>query len=95
MTIITCLVISEAMLKDGEQFSDEDDEIQFEELHQLYTTNHLIIKEFAQYLNENLLFPNILDYDDYQDGVGVGGNLGYPSNAYNQNSKKFLTLKEF
>jgi len=47
------------MLKDGEQFSDEDDEIQFEELHQLYTTNHLIIKEFAQYLNENLLFPNI------------------------------------
>jgi hypothetical protein len=33
MTIITCIVMSEAMLKDGEQFSDEDDEVQFEELH--------------------------------------------------------------
>lgn len=27
MAIITCIVMSEAMLKDGEQFSDEDDEI--------------------------------------------------------------------
>ena len=33
MTIITCIVVSEALLKDGEQFPDEEDEIQFEELH--------------------------------------------------------------
>ena len=57
MTIITCIVVSEALLKDGEQFPDEEDEIQFEELHQLYTTNHMIIKDFAQYVNEALLFP--------------------------------------
>ena len=57
MTIITCIVVSEALLKDGEQFPDEEDEIQFEELHQLYTTNHMIIKDFAQYVNEARLFP--------------------------------------
>ena len=57
MTIITCIVVSEALLKDGEQFPDEEDEIQFEELHQIYTTNHMIIKDFAQYVNEALLFP--------------------------------------
>lgn len=33
MTIITSIVISDALLKDGEQFADEEDEIQFEELH--------------------------------------------------------------
>jgi len=27
MTIITCIVVSEALLKDGEQFPDEEDEI--------------------------------------------------------------------
>lgn len=57
MTIITSIVISDALLKDGEQFPDEEDEIQFEELHQLFTTNHLIVKEFAQYINSALLFP--------------------------------------
>ena len=51
--------MSDAMLKDVVQSLDEDDEIQFEELHELYTTNHLIIKEFAQYINETLLFPSI------------------------------------
>ena len=56
MTIITCIVMSEAMLKDEEEFSDEDDEAQFEELHRLYTTNHLVIKEFALHINETLLF---------------------------------------
>ena len=46
------------MLKDGEQFSDDDDEIQFEELHRLYTTNHLVIKEFANYINDFLIFES-------------------------------------
>ena len=59
MTIITCIVMSEAMLKDEEEFSDEDDEAQFEELHRLYTTNHLVIKEFALYINEALLFQAV------------------------------------
>ena len=60
---ITCIVLSEAMLKDGEQFSDDEDEIQFEELHRLYTTNHLVIKEFANYINDSLIFEpdNIRD----------------------------------
>ena len=39
--------MSDALIKDIDVFSDEDDEIQFEELHKHYTTNHLIIKEFA------------------------------------------------
>lgn len=56
ITIITCIVMSEAMLKDEEEFSDEEDEAQFEELHRLYTTNHLVIKEFALHINETLLF---------------------------------------
>jgi hypothetical protein len=46
------------MLKDGDQFSDDDDEIQFEELHRLYTTNHLVIKEFANYINDFLIFES-------------------------------------
>ena len=48
--------MSEAMLKDEEEFSDEEDEAQFEELHRLYATNHLVIKEFALHINETLLF---------------------------------------
>lgn len=48
--------MSEAMLKDDEEFTDEEDEAQFEELHRLYTTNHLVIKEFALHINETLLF---------------------------------------
>lgn len=48
MTIITSIVISDALLKNGEeQFENEEDEIEFEKIHQLYTTNHLIVKEFA------------------------------------------------
>ena len=68
MTYITCIVMSDAMLKDVVQLLDEDDEIQFEELHELYTTNHLIIKEFAQYLNETLLFPTQESDDDELGG---------------------------
>ena len=56
IAIITCIVMSEAMLKDEEEFSEEEDERQFEELHKLYTTNHLVIKEFALHINETLLF---------------------------------------
>ena len=75
MTIITCIVMSEAMLKDEEEFSDEDDEAQFEELHRLYTTNHIVIKEFALHINETLLFqpapgsrrgPKYLTLKEYQ-----------------------------
>lgn len=75
MTIITCIVMSEAMLKEEDEFSDEDDEAQFEELHRLYTTNHLVIKEFALHINETLLFkaaagarrgPKYLTLEDFQ-----------------------------
>lgn len=44
--------MSEAMLKDGEIFEDEEDEIQFEELHKLYTTNPHILREFANSVND-------------------------------------------
>ena len=57
MAIITCSVIAEPLAKDDDRFADEDDELQFDYLLQLWTTNHLIVKEFAQYLNETLLFP--------------------------------------
>jgi hypothetical protein len=65
MTIITCIVVSQGMLKDTDLFPDEDDEIQFEEIQQLYATNHLIVKEFSTYVNNTLLFPPETD-----DGFG-------------------------
>jgi hypothetical protein len=43
MTIISCIVMSEGLLKEDEEFPDEQDEIQFEELHQLFTSNQLIV----------------------------------------------------
>jgi hypothetical protein len=80
MTIITCIVISQGMLKDTDLFPDEDDEIQFEEIQQLYATNHLIVKEFATYMNNSLLFP--------QDEDG----FGFESKKFDPRS---LTLKDF
>ena len=95
MTIITCIVMSEPLLKDDDRFADEDDEIQFETLHQLWTTNHLIVKEFAQYLNETLLFPNASGPDDDQEAVRAGGKRLRRPAAYDRNPKKYLMLKEF
>ena len=54
--------MSEAMLKDGEIFEDEEDEIQFEELHKLYTTNPYILKEFANTVND-VLFEQLENKD--------------------------------
>jgi hypothetical protein len=51
---ITCIVMSEAMLKEGEIFEDEEDEIQFEEMHKLFTTNPLVLREFANSINDSL-----------------------------------------
>lgn len=81
MTIITCIVISQGMLKDTDLFPDEDDEIQFEEIQQLYATNHLIVKEFATYINNNLLFP-----PDNEDPFGLETKKFDP---------RSLTLKDF
>ena len=44
--------MSDAILKGGELFQDEEDDIQFEELHKLYTTNPHILKEFAYTIND-------------------------------------------
>ena len=57
MTTMTCIIMSQAILRDDEIFKDEEDEKNFEELHQLFTTNYLIIKEFALYLTNSLIFP--------------------------------------
>ena len=81
MTIISCIVISQGMLKDTNLFPDEDDEIQFEQIQQLYATNHLIVKEFATYINNSLLFPTETD-----DGTG------FESKKFDPRS---LTLKDF
>lgn len=40
------------MIKSGELFQDEEDDIQFEELHKLYTTNPHILREFANTIND-------------------------------------------
>ena len=72
MTIITCIEISQAMVREfdkmdlnfnnlkvpkGDNFlEDEEDEKNYEELHRLYTTNYLIIKEFALYIVEHVIF---------------------------------------
>ena len=50
MTVITCIVITDGLIKlmdERDIFDDEEDETNFEELHQLYTTNPLILKEFS------------------------------------------------
>ena len=61
MTVITCIVMTDGLIKlmdERDLFDDEEDETNFEELHQLYTTNPLILKEFSEYLNEQILFPD-------------------------------------
>lgn len=91
--MITCIVMSDGLLKDNDEFSDEDDEIQFEELHQLYTTNHIVIKEFAQYLNETLLFP---DFDDSEEQLLSSKRSRRSSKESLRTAKKrMMTLKEF
>jgi len=69
------------MLKDANLFPDEDDEIQFEEIQQLYATNHLIVKEFSTYLNNTLLFP-----PEGEDGFGFETKKFDP---------RMLNLKDF
>ena len=44
-------------LPKGDNFlEDEEDEKNYEELHRLYTTNYLIIKEFALHIVEHIIF---------------------------------------
>ena len=47
MIIITCIIMTEAFLKEANEFSDEEDDKWFEELQQIYTSNYMVIKEFA------------------------------------------------
>lgn len=49
--MISCIVMSDGLLKDDEEFPDEEDEYQFEQLHQLYTGNSTITADFALYVN--------------------------------------------
>ena len=58
MTIITCIVMSQAILRDEKFLEDEEDEKNFEELHSLFATNYLIIKEFAIYIVEQMVFAD-------------------------------------
>ena len=43
--------MSDGLLKDDQEFPDEEDEYQFEQLHQLYTANQTITSDFALYIN--------------------------------------------
>ena len=60
MTVITCIVMSDGLIKmlDEQQdlFKVKDEEL-FEELHHLFTKDPIMLKEFAQYINQTLLFP--------------------------------------
>lgn len=58
MTYICSIVITNGLLKEDEEFPNESDDILFEELHQLYSSNHEIITEFAVYINNTILFPD-------------------------------------
>jgi len=44
-------VVTDGLLKD-DSMSDEEDEILFEELQRFYYSNPIIVKEFAQYIND-------------------------------------------
>ena len=57
LTQITCWVMSEAILQNlKDQVVEEEDEYLFEILHQHYTTNPMITREFAKYINDQVLF---------------------------------------
>lgn len=47
LTVMSSIVISEALLKDLDDFNDEDDEEQFQELRLMYLSNSSGLKEFA------------------------------------------------
>ena len=47
LTVISSIVISEALLKDLDDFNDEDDEEQFQDLRLMYLSNSSGLKEFA------------------------------------------------
>jgi hypothetical protein len=57
---ITCIVMSNGLVKGMEDnviFEKEENEILFDELIQLYSSNPLIRRDFAEYINETVLFP--------------------------------------
>ena len=64
MTNIACNVISEAILKGIDGINDEDDEQMFHEIRLLYISNNQSARDFAQHINETILFPE--EEDDYK-----------------------------
>ena len=58
MTMISSVVMSEAILKDLSAIDDEDDEQQFQELRLLYVSNTVAIKDFVVELSKKMLFEN-------------------------------------
>lgn len=58
MTMISSVVMSEAILKDLSAIDDEDDEQQFQELRLLYVSNTVAMKDFVVELSKKMLFEN-------------------------------------
>ena len=57
MTYIPSIIIGDTVSLQ-KKFSSDQEEEQFEELMQLYTTNSAIIKEFSYYLSNSFLFTS-------------------------------------
>ena len=78
----------------GDNFlEDEEDEKNYEELHRLYTTNYLIIKEFALHIVEHIIF-----YQGASDENQLVFKKKRPSISNSfilANGKKSLTQEQF
>jgi hypothetical protein len=102
MVEITCLVMSNGLVKsmgdDIEIFEKEVDEILFDELLTLYSSNPLIRRDFAEYINDTLLFPASLQP---KEPLPISSRRSrsaakYGSNRSNYTSRaRFITLKDF
>ena len=58
LTQIVTWIISEGIIRNMKDvFVDPDVMMNFEELHKLLTTNPDMTRQFANYLNDNVLFP--------------------------------------
>lgn len=96
MTLLSCIVVTDGIIKQQDEgkhvFEKEEDDIIFEELHTLYTSNLLIHKEFAEYINSTLLFPieNLNPIDPK-----VGHSQRSKSSNRQSSRSRFITLKEF
>lgn len=95
MTYISCIAMSEGIIREAEGLPDDEDDKQFEELYQLFTSNSLIIQDFAVYVNSTLLFPPIKIEEEVKKSERSKSRRRNKSMEPRHLIKQELTLQEF